>query len=447
MKQKRKKKKKIILLVLVFLTIIMIPVSLKITKRYNLSKNIKKELIIDVGSELTVNDFLYDYNPSAYTDTDLSFIKTLGEYNINIIIDNEKFVSKLIIKDLKAPEFEVQNLSIYIDEEIPKASDFITKIDEYSNYTIKDISCDKTIGEHDINIAVVDEFGNESSKNAKLTIKEDKEGPKISGLTPIIFEIGNSINLKEGVSSYDERFGEMPFDIDDSKVNYSKAGKYKIYYYSQDPLGNKTSQVREITVKEKDITYLINNFPTYSQYPKYPNGCESIALYNLLRFYNINVTPDDIVDRLKKGDKPYLVNGTLFGGNPEIEFVGDPRDIHGYGVYQKPIIDVANHYKAGMIDYTGNSLNNVLELVKKSIPVQVWVSINLRDTKVCTSWIYKETGEKIQWICDLHSVVIVGYNSNVIYVSDSYTGKIETYNRVQFEKMYNLFGKRAIYYS
>ena len=76
----------------------MIPVSLKITKRYNLSKNIKKELIIDVGSELTVNDFLYDYNPSAYTDTDLSFIKTLGEYNIKLHNDNEKIVTKLIKK-------------------------------------------------------------------------------------------------------------------------------------------------------------------------------------------------------------------------------------------------------------------------------------------------------------------------------------------------------------
>ena len=268
----------------------MIPVSLKIIKRYNLSKNIKKELIIDVGSEVTIDNFLYNYNPSAYTDTDLSFFKTLGEYNINIIIDNEKFVSKLIIKDLKAPDFEVQNLSIYIDEEIPKSSDFITKINEYSNYTIKDISCDKTVGEHDVNIVVVDEFGWESSKTAKLTIKEDKDGPIISGLTPIILEIGDSINLKEGVSSHDERFGEMSFDIDDSKVNYSKSGKYKIYYYSNDPLGNKTTQVREITVKEKDITYLLNNFPTYAQYPKYPNGCESIALYNLLRFYNINVT-------------------------------------------------------------------------------------------------------------------------------------------------------------
>ena len=43
-------------------------------------------------------------------------------------------------------------------------------------------------------------------------------------------------------------------------------------------------------------------------------------------------------------------------------------------------------------------------------------------------------------------MVIVGYNSNYIYVSDPYIGSIVKYNRSQFQKMYNLFGKRAIYY-
>ena len=109
----KRKRKKIILLVLVFLAIIMIPVSLKIIKRYNLSKNIKKELIIDVGSEVTIDNFLYNYNPSAYTDTDLSFFKTLGEYNINIIIDNEKF-----IKPVKGARKEKIDLVKYIDNEM-----------------------------------------------------------------------------------------------------------------------------------------------------------------------------------------------------------------------------------------------------------------------------------------------------------------------------------------
>ena len=87
-----------------------------------------------------------------------------------------------------------------------------------------------------------------------------------------------------------------------------------------------------VTITEKDITYKIDNFPTYYQYPDYPNGCESSALYNLLRFYKINVSMSQIVNALRKGDGPHYEDGVYYGGNPEIEFVGDPTDEHGYGV-------------------------------------------------------------------------------------------------------------------
>ena len=53
----------------------------------------------------------------------------------------------------------------------------------------------------------------------------------------------------------------------------------------------------------------------------------------------------------------------------------------------------------------------------------------MQNTDICTNWIYKPTGEKINWICKLHSVVVIGYNKNKVFVSDSYTGKIESYNR------------------
>ena len=129
-----------------------------------------------------------------------------------------------------------------------------------------------------------------------------------------------------------------------------------------------------------------------------------------------------------------------------MEFVGDPRNPHGYGVFQKPIIDVANYFKKGIIDFTGHSLDDVLEIVKQGIPVQVWGSIQNLDTKVCASWIDVSSGKSIDWICNLHSVVVIGFHSKSVFVSDSHTGRIEEYNLVQFEKMYNLFGRRAIYY-
>lgn len=91
----------------------------------------------------------------------------------------------------------------------------------------------------------------------------------------------------------------------------------------------------------------------------------------MLRFYKINVSLSQIVNTLKKGDGPHYEDGIYYGCNPEIEFVGDSTDEHGYGVYQKPIIEVANKFKSGMVDNTGHSLKAILEIVKKGIPVQI----------------------------------------------------------------------------
>lgn len=452
LKEKRfKKHNKILNIVIVVLIIILILISVFIGYtfyvRSDIAKNIKDKIVIEYGKDITLNDILKKNSyKKVKVSPNLKSLKKIGKHKVTLTIDDQKFEVIVTIKDTTPPTLEVKDLEVYIDEEMPRAKDFVVKVDDLSKVSLQKIEIQKTVGEQTVSIIAKDKYGNQTKKEAKLTIKEDKEPPTFSGLSNLSVYTGSKPDLNKGVEAVDERFGSVEFSIDDSKVDYNTPGNYVIYYTAADTLGNSTTQERKITIKQRDITYMINNFPTYSQFPNYPNGCESVALYTLLKYYNVNVSPEDIVNRLKKGKGPYWENDVLYGGNPEIEFVGDPRAKNGYGVFQKPIIDVANQYKSGMIDYTGHSLTQVLELVKGGIPVQVWVSINLKNTSVCTSWIYKETGQKINWICNLHSVVIVGFNSKYVYVSDPYNGKIVKYGRSQFQKMYNLFGKRAIYY-
>lgn len=417
----------------------------EIVENENISKT--KEFHFEYGEKISLKRIFPSLDEKdIVVSEDLSTLNKVGTYNLQVKIKEEEFLITLFIEDTQPPILSVQEVTMYIDEEIPSVFQFVSSCNDESTCILEISPFEKKLGTQEVEIIAKDKYENKIMSKTRITILEDKEAPVFSGLSNIELEIGNHIDLKKGVKAIDERFGEVDFTYDDSKVNYEKLGSYFISYQTKDPLGNKTTKTRNITIKPKDTTYKINHFPTYNQYPNYPNGCESIALYNLLRYYKIEVSPNQIVESLKKGDGPYWKNNQLYGGNPEIEFVGDPRDSHGYGVYQKPIMNVANYYKTGMIDYTGHSLNDVLDLVKENIPVQVWTSINNQDTKLCSSWIYVPTGEKINWICNLHSVVIVGFNSNSIFVSDSYTGNIETYNRSQFEKMFNLFGKRAIYY-
>ena len=436
------KKRKYILIIIIFICIIVSYVLFKINSS---NKMINKEVMLPYGTPITINNFLKEDIPNAKCNIDLDNIKDIGTYEIKITINNKEYISNLIIYEPISNIIELKEVTIYLDEELPSINDFIANNVDLSNYEYEELSLNKELGTQDVYIKIYNDY-DKYENTTKLNIIEDKEPPIFKGLTNITLEVGNKYNLYNNVEANDNKDGKVDFTIDDSKVNYNKIGTYKIYYTAVDKSGNKNTEIRKITITEKDITYKIDNFPTFNQYPNYPNGCESAALYNLLRFYNINVTISEIVNTLKKGEQPHFEDDIYYGGNPEIEFVGDPEDIHGYGVYQKPIIAVANNYKSGMIDYTGHSLDDVLSIVKDGIPVQIWASVNMQNTSVCIDWIYKETGEKINWLCKLHSVVVIGYNKNKVIVSDSYTGKIESYNRKQVEKIYNLYGKRAIYY-
>ena len=198
--------------------------------------------------------------------------------------------------------------------------------------------------------------------------------------------------------------------------------------------------------ESKNNLVLINNVPTINQYPKYPTGCESVALTLLLRYYGINVSVDDVIAKLKKGDLPYNEGGIIYGGNPEIEFIGSPYNSYSYGVYNNPIANVANAYKGGVNVKTGLAFESLLNLIRENRPVVAWTSMNLAVPYISSSWIYKPTGEVIKWRANEHAVLVVGFNDYYVVISDPLTGQIRYQSRKTFESRYNYYGARAVYY-
>lgn len=193
-------------------------------------------------------------------------------------------------------------------------------------------------------------------------------------------------------------------------------------------------------------TVRIENEVTYLQFPEYPTGCESVSLYILLKYNGIDTTVDEIVNRLKKGDLPYKIEDKMYGGNPNMEFIGDPRNDYSYGVLNTPIAEVANTFREGVQNREGLELEEILEIVKENRPVLVWTTVGNITARISTMWIYKPTGEKIYWKGKEHAVVIIGYNDLQVIVSDPYIGKIAKYDRETFKMNYDYMGKRAVYY-
>lgn len=221
-----------------------------------------------------------------------------------------------------------------------------------------------------------------------------------------------------------------------------------LFYEDIERLKNQNNELEQkiIYLKQLKSQKIINGIITYAQFPNYPTGCESIALYILLKYYQISVSPNDIINNLKKGELPYYLNGTLYGGNPEREFIGNPLNNYSYGVYNNPIADVANKYKEGALSKINFNFDEVLKLIDDNRPVIVWTTINLIKPIISKSWIDRETLKKINWISGEHALVVIGYNEENIIASDPYTGTIRYFDKNTFINRYNYLGKRVVYY-
>ena len=211
-------------------------------------------------------------------------------------------------------------------------------------------------------------------------------------------------------------------------------------------LSNKYYNLRKAIEAKKSNVDNSSGFPLINQYPSYPTGCESVALTMLLRYYGVNVWPNNVIDRLKKDNLPYYENGIRYGGNPELGFIGNPYSNASYGVYEKPIAEVANYYKSGIQVRNNFSFQEVLNLVSNNHPVMVWTSMGLSVPYISESWVYKATGEAIYWKAGEHAVVIVGVNDNMVTIADPIGGKLKSYSKSLFEQRYNYFGRKALFY-
>lgn len=186
---------------------------------------------------------------------------------------------------------------------------------------------------------------------------------------------------------------------------------------------------------------------TFSQHPDYPTGCESASLCMLLHYYDVNVAMEQIVDVLPKGPLPYSSGGTLYGANPEREFVGNPKDSNSYGVYNRPIASTAVVFRSGVHTKQGASLAEVISLLNQGTPVMAWYCTNPdKGITYRRSWYDYETGEFIQWPSGEHAVVICGHDAEYITYRDPNTGGSRTMKQSVFQKVFDEMGGRILYF-
>ena len=233
------------------------------------------------------------------------------------------------------------------------------------------------------------------------------------------------------------------FKVFESAIRYAKRNGYTKIYYNNDknPIWED-----KIHLPEK----IKINVPQLMQLPELPRGCEVTSLAMIFEYYGKKTDKMELAQNIKKDTTPYQVDekGRIHYGNPYEGFVGDMYNVDnaGYGVYHKPIAELASRYfKDKVIDLTGLEFQDILYFLSKGYPIWVVTNSTYKPLEESYFEIWHTPTGIVKITNKQHSVVITGYDSNHIYINDPlYTSPNRQVDKELFQTAWEQMGYQAI---
>lgn len=223
------------------------------------------------------------------------------------------------------------------------------------------------------------------------------------------------------------------------------------YFFEKDRLPGLKRTGKKITYKiqallplvsERDIQIKLD-VPFHRQ--EHSLSCEITALKMVLNYYGVEVKEQDLLNSLPFAVKEPRSKENIWG-DPNIGFVGNidgKMPNTGYGVYEKPIAELASKYRKAEI-LNEATLDKVLAHALNGRPVIIWGVVGSgRDI----SWKTKE-GKDIKAVFGEHTKVIVGFSGTVsdprsIYLMDPIYGRVKV-SKDKFLKDWAVLDNKAV---
>lgn len=223
-----------------------------------ITRSTKYELTVEAGEAVPdLSEFLLAEEEDAAFVTPVSEIdmSRIGDYDIEISVNDTSYTTVLHVKDTVAPELELRNIDTYTFA-LPAMENFIVSVTDCTpvtcNYVAKpDFTM---LGTQQISIGATDEGGNYVEKTASLTLRQDTEPPVISGAKDISAWIGATISYKKGVTAVDACDRNVTLTVDSSLVNINAEGDYPVTYTAKDSSGNIATQTVTVFVRPRVYT-------------------------------------------------------------------------------------------------------------------------------------------------------------------------------------------------
>ncbi|MCR5006341.1 MAG: C39 family peptidase [Clostridiales bacterium] len=228
----------------------------------------------------------------------------------------------------------------------------------------------------------------------------------------------------------------------------AKLVKYKTYYVrirAYKKVDGKNVFSSWSGKKKIKIKYNLNSknlsVPCRMQYPSLPNGCEAVALTNVLLFYGYNLSTTYLADKIIPRSTSNFVT----------KYWGNPHDSTGNSIAAPGLAMAANKYlkkkKSTMQAYnlTGATFSSLLDHIEEGRPVIIWTTMyqaKLGKQYAGTQY-YQGVAYKVY--SNSHTVVLKGFDrkKGKVYLSDSISG-VGTYDLKWIKSLYEARGSQAV---
>ncbi|WP_028042666.1 polysaccharide deacetylase [Candidatus Stoquefichus massiliensis] len=252
---------------------------------------------VEIKSEIKPNDYIkkihgYEMEDIVIDDSEVNLEK-LGTYVIQYKINDNKYELKLEVVDTQAPTFDIHDLdidlgmSVNVEDMVESVKDQTkTKVSFKEDYSFQEA------GEHKVIVAVEDEAGNITEKEAIVNIVKDEEKPALTGLKDLTVALNGKIDYLSGIKAIDNRDPKPKMSVDSSQVNLKKVGTYSIQYTVIDRSGNQNTYTKKISVVENKPVATVGQNGNKVVYLTFDDGPSSntAKILKVLDQYNVKAT-------------------------------------------------------------------------------------------------------------------------------------------------------------
>ncbi len=181
---------------------------------------------------------------------------------------------------------------------------------------------------------------------------------------------------------------------------------------------------------------MVLKVPVYRQ--EHALSCEAASLRMALATFGLQLSEDKLLATLAKDPTPRKASGDSIvqWGDPDVGFVGawDGKFLQdGYGVYEKPIAELAMAQGYEAVRYGKNvDPKELYAAVREGFPSIVWMPYDLA-VKGRGSWV-TPASKRIPYVVTEHAVVLAGIDPDGVYYADPMKPVLQYAPFAAFEK-------------